>query len=46
MLVAAVFIGSREFTATHYLGYGLGVFVIVFLGFGGYEFITKQRGGS
>jgi hypothetical protein len=33
-------IGTRD------LGYGLGAFVIVFLGFGGYEFITERRCGS
>jgi hypothetical protein len=42
----AVFIGLFAGVGTLDLGYGLGAFVIAFLGFGGYEFIAGRRRGS
>ena len=42
----AIFAGLLAGTGTMDLGYGLGAFVIVFLGWGGHEVITKQRGGQ
>jgi hypothetical protein len=46
VFAVAVLIGLLAGVGTLDFGYGLGAFVIVFLGFGGYEFITMQRGGS
>jgi hypothetical protein len=40
----AVFIGLLAGVGTLDLGYDLGAFVIVFLGFGGYEFLFGSRG--
>jgi hypothetical protein len=42
----SVFAGLLVGTATLDFDYSLGAFVIVFLGFGGYEFITERRRGS
>ena len=39
----AAFVGLLTSIGTRDLTYGLGVFVIVFLGFGGYEFLIRRR---
>jgi hypothetical protein len=44
VLAVAAFIGLLAFVGTRDLAYGLGVFVIVFLGFGGWEVLTRRRG--
>src|SRR5262245_27439615 len=43
VFVVAVFIGLLAGIVTLNSGYGLGAFVIVFLGFGGYEILQGQR---
>ena len=46
VFAVAVFVGGLAGLATLDIGYGLAAFVIVFLGWGGYEFITERRRGS
>jgi hypothetical protein len=41
---AAFLAGLLVGTATLDFDYGLGAFVMVFLGFGGWEFLTERRG--
>jgi hypothetical protein len=43
VLVVAVFVGLLAGIGTLNVGYGLGAFVIVFLGFGGWEFLQGRR---
>jgi hypothetical protein len=42
-LAAAIFIGLLAAVGTFNIGYGLAAFVIVFLGFGGWEFLQGRR---
>jgi hypothetical protein len=44
VFAVAVFIGLLAAVGTLNVGYGLGAFVIVFLGFGGWELLTKRPG--
>jgi hypothetical protein len=39
-----VFVGRLADVGTLNVGYGLPAFVIVFLGFGGWELLTERRG--
>ena len=42
VFAVAAFVGLLAGVGTRDLGYGLGVFVIVFLGFGGWEFLQRR----
>jgi hypothetical protein len=42
VFTVAAFVGLLAGIGTRDLAYGLGVFVIVFLGWGGYEFLIKR----
>jgi hypothetical protein len=44
VFAVAVFVGLLVGVGTTNVGYGLAAFVIVFLGWGGYELLTERRG--